>query len=81
VPPVLLINDLGEGFDLAVDDLLGLVALALLERLADAEDDLDARLERGGGLSIAASVVNSARERERVCVVNQRNQRSSSYAV
>ncbi len=48
--PVLLVNDLGEGLDLAVDDLLGLVALALLERLADAEDDLDASLERGGGL-------------------------------
>ena len=61
--PVLLVNDLGEGFDLAVDDFLGLVALALLERLADAEDDLDARLERSSGLTLG-SVVISARERE-----------------
>lgn len=50
VLPVLLADDLGESVNLAVDDLLGPVRVALLERLADAEDDLNAGLERLRGL-------------------------------
>src|SRR5581483_979066 len=38
-----------EDGDLAAEHVLGLVRLALLERLADAGDDVEAGLERGGG--------------------------------
>lgn len=48
--PVSLREDLVGGLELASDDLGGLVALALLEVLANAEDDLDSGLESGGGL-------------------------------
>ena len=51
VLPVGLRDDLGKGLDLAGDDLGGLVGLALLEVLSDAEDDVDANLEGGSGLS------------------------------
>lgn len=50
VLPVLLVDDLGEGLSLTGDDLLGLVGLALLERLTNAEDDLDASGEGSLGL-------------------------------
>lgn len=59
VLPVLLADDLGESVDLAVDDLLGPVRVALLERLADAEDDLDASLERLRGLVRGAISVSA----------------------
>jgi len=48
--PVGLGEDLVGGLELASDDLGGLVGLALLEILANAEDDLDTSLDSGGGL-------------------------------
>ena len=50
VLPVVLLDDLGKSLDLAADDLVRLVALALLESLTDAEDDLDVLLQGSLGL-------------------------------
>jgi hypothetical protein len=49
-PPVRLLEDLSDGLELPRDDLGRLVRLALLQVLADAEDDVDAGLDRRGGL-------------------------------
>lgn len=67
VLPVVLANDLCERLGLASDDLLGLVALTLLERLANAEDDLDVGLEGGGGLRIGAGRGGAGRGQRAAC--------------
>ena len=49
-PPVGLLEDLNDRLELLLDDGLGLARLALLERLADAEDNREARGDRGARL-------------------------------
>ena len=50
VPPVGLLEDLDDGRQLGLDDSLGPARLALLERLADAEDDGEPGADRGARL-------------------------------
>ena len=67
-PPVLRLGDVDDGLELLLDDLLGFAALALLERLADAEDHAEPGIERharlgrdqGGGLAEDAAALRVA---------------------
>ena len=47
--PLLLLDDLDEGLGHLLADLGGLLPLSLVEGLSDAEDDLEALVERGLG--------------------------------
>ena len=51
VPPVSLTENLDDRLELVLDDLLRLASLALLEGLADAEDDGEPGRDRGARLS------------------------------
>lgn len=48
--PVLRLERGDDGLELRLDDGLGALRLALLERLADAEDDAQAGVDRGARL-------------------------------
>lgn len=48
--PVLLLKELDDGLELLLDDLGGPIRLALLEGLADAEDNGEAVVERDARL-------------------------------
>lgn len=48
--PVLRLEGRDDGLQLRLDDGLGALGLALLERLADAEDDAQAGVDRGARL-------------------------------
>lgn len=62
VLPVLLLDGGGNGLELALDDIVGDVLLALLEGLTDTSDDLEARVE--GRLDLVSyELVRVAEER------------------